>query len=423
MKEKKKYIVGALIAIGIGLFLFAAIIQPNDPVDGKPFDLVLCLDDSELFYDWQESRNKSAATLTKKLGDNINMGALYYQNNVTSEADIRALNSQEARKNLCQFFETAVHEDKNPNTNMASGIKEATKMLISYKEENPSENEKIILLLTDGTNRYYDEDGTCLVDMQEEAYVDTKKAVKEAWEAGISVRFICYYDEIPTFLSDLSKEYAADVIQIDHSGNLDQAFSEALHTHIKQNIQGGKTGMELLILLLIIGIGCVAGYYYHNYKKKEYILDYEVNMMEDEKLQKEKKAELDAHIRKEQQNKKFYLDIILTHGNAIGAKACLDNEGRRRTGIISFGDITMIGKNNRGEDYFYRIDEAGMEIWATFEENELLLKSKQTPFEIRTEGTPRDQGTRTQKAVLKANQQYYIILDSKYEIGLLAQKN
>lgn len=240
MKEKKKYIVGALIAIGIGLFLFAAIIQPNDPVDGKPFDLVLCLDDSELFYDWQESRNKSAATLTKKLGDNINMGALYYQNNVTSEADIRALNSQEARKNLCQFFETAVHEDKNPNTNMASGIKEATEMLISYQEENPSENEKIILLLTDGTNRYYDEDGTCLVDMQEEAYVDTKKAVKEAWEAGISVRFICYYDEIPTFLSDLSKEYAADVIQIDHSGNLDQAFSEALHTHIKQNIQGGK---------------------------------------------------------------------------------------------------------------------------------------------------------------------------------------
>lgn len=185
--------------------------------------------------------------------------------------------------------------------------------------------------------------------------------------------------------------------------------------------------VEMLILLsvmaLLAGAVGLAGYYYHDYKKKEYMLDYEVGMMVEEKEQKEKKAELDAHIREEQKNKKFYLDIILTHGNAIGAKSCSDYEGRRRSGIISFGDVLMIGKNSRGEDYFYRIDEAGMEIWATFEKDELLLKSQSGPFEIRTEGTPRDQGTRTGKAVIKANQQYYIILGSKHEIGLLAQSN
>lgn len=181
--------------------------------------------------------------------------------------------------------------------------------------------------------------------------------------------------------------------------------------------------MEIFIIILIFAVGGVTAYYFHNYKKQEYIMDYEVSMMEDEKLQKEKKAELDAHIRKEQENKKFYLDVILTHGNAIGARSCFDNEGRRRVGILSFGDITMIGKNSRGDDYFYRIDEADMELWATFEEKELLLKSKSTPFEIRNEGTPRDQGTKTQKAVIKADQQYYVILGSKHEIGLLAQSN
>jgi len=82
----------------------------------------------------------------------------------------------------------------------------------------------------------------------------------------------------------------------------------------------------------------------------------------------------------------------------------------------------MIGKNAIGEDSFYHIDEAGMEFWATFEEDEILLKSKETPFEIRTEGTPRDKGTKTYKAVLKEGQQYYVILDSRHEIGILVQR-
>lgn len=179
----------------------------------------------------------------------------------------------------------------------------------------------------------------------------------------------------------------------------------------------------LLVAGLLVGAAGTAAYYYRDYKKKEYMLDYEVQQMMEDKEQKQKKAELDSHIREEQKNKLFYLDVVLTHGNAIGAKSSTDNEGKRRRGIISIGEIKMVGKNSRGEDYFYYIDEAGMEIWATFEKDELLLRSQNTPFEIRKEGMARDQGTRTQKAVIKAGQQYYIILDSRHEIGLLAQRS
>ena len=83
----------------------------------------------------------------------------------------------------------------------------------------------------------------------------------------------------------------------------------------------------------------------------------------------------------------------------------------------------MIGKNAQGEDSFYYIDEAGMELWATFEKDEILLKSKETAFEIRTEGTPRDKGVKTYKASIKEGQQYFVSLDSRHEIGILAQKN
>ena len=179
--------------------------------------------------------------------------------------------------------------------------------------------------------------------------------------------------------------------------------------------------MEFLII--IIGLLFAGGgfYFYQDYKKKQYLIDYEVQMLEEERLQKEKKAELNAHIREEQKNKPFYMNIILTHGNAIGVKACLDNEGKRRSGILSIGDIALLGKNSRGEDYFFHIDEASLEIWATFEKEEVLLKSSKEAFEIREEGTPKDQGTRTQKASIKAGRQYYVILDNKHEIGILAE--
>ncbi len=179
----------------------------------------------------------------------------------------------------------------------------------------------------------------------------------------------------------------------------------------------------VLIFIMLAAMGIFGLYFYTDYKRKEYMQDYHVSIIEAEELEKKSKAELDAHVRMEQEKKSFYMDVILTHGNALGVKSAIDNEGRRRKGILPIGEITMIGKNNQGEDSFYHIDEAGMELWATFEEDEMTLKSKESAFEIRTEGTPRDKGTKTYKATIKEGQKYYIILDSRHEIGLLAQRN
>ena len=182
--------------------------------------------------------------------------------------------------------------------------------------------------------------------------------------------------------------------------------------------------MEYIIIFVIIGaMGIFGAYFYADYKRKEFIQDYHVSYIESEEQEKKNKAELDAHIRAEQENKTFYMDVVISHGNAIGVRAATDNEGRKRKGILSIGEITMIGKSSQGEDSCYHIDEAGLELWATFEEDELLLKSKDTPFEIRLEGTPRDKGTKTYKATIKEGHKYYIILDSRHEIGLWAQRN
>ena len=182
--------------------------------------------------------------------------------------------------------------------------------------------------------------------------------------------------------------------------------------------------MEYIFLIIMIGgTGFFVLYHYVELKRKQYLQDYQVEIIQEEEAKKKAKTELDAHIRAEQRNKSFYMDIILTHEDAIGVKSSSDNEGRRRTGILSIGDIPMVGKNSQGEDHFYYIEETGLELWATFEKDELILKSQKNAFEIRVEGTPRDKGTRTLKATIKEGYQYYLILDSRHEIGLLAARH
>ena len=101
--------------------------------------------------------------------------------------------------------------------------------------------------------------------------------------------------------------------------------------------------MEIIVItLIVLGVSGFALYYYADLKKKEYIQDYQINVLEQEMEQKKAKAELDAHVRAEQANKPFYMDVILTHGDAIGVKAAIDNEGRPRKGILPIGDILII---------------------------------------------------------------------------------
>ena len=73
-----------------------------------------------------------------------------------------------------------------------------------------------------------------------------------------------------------------------------------------------------------------------------------------------------------------------------------------------------------GEDDLY--EDQGLEICASDQPEELIIVSKQQPFEIREAGLSRDQGISTKKAVIKQDVTYYIILESKHEISIKATK-
>ena len=70
----------------------------------------------------------------------------------------------------------------------------------------------------------------------------------------------------------------------------------------------------------------------------------------------------------------------------------------------------------------YYIEDQGLEICASDQPEELIIVSKQQPFEIREAGLSRDQGISTKKAVIKQDVTYYIILESKHEISIKATK-
>lgn len=417
LSKKKMSIV--LLAV-IALLAVSAGIGWNVTSDGEAVDMVLCLDDSGSMNSKQAERNQAAMDLINQLNHNVNMGGLYFQYNVTMNAPIRNLGSYGARRDLKEMFSDQ-HSDERGNTNFGEALREALSMIKRYKEYGEEQNPSVILLFTDGENDFLDENGKRIYEYIEEADWKAEEATGNAVRDNVVVHTICLNENDIESLKKVSARTGGTYTRIDSIEELSDALLLAAAPYTKRK-PGGITGMGILILLVVAGVGGVAFYYFQNFKKQEYLMDYQVDMMKDEIDQRNKREELDAQIREEQKNKKFYQDIVVTHGNAIGGKSCFDNEGRRRSGILSVGDIVMVGRNARGEDYTYRIDEAGLELWATFDENELILRSKKTPFEIRKEGIARDQGDRTQKAVIKSGQQYYIILGTKHEIGLLATR-
>lgn len=418
--SKKQITIGLVLLIGIvavGIGIAGAY-----SMSGEKANLVLCLDDSGSMYSKQEERNQAAKNLVEQLNSQVYFGALYFQYNVTTASEIKKLQTPSARNDFYDMFLSESHEKDHGNTNAGAAMQEALSMIENARERQDEEIPSVILLFSDGENDFLDEDGEQIDTYVEEADQLTEEMAEQANNANVIIHTICLNDNDISLLEDVAEKTGGMYLRIDSVEELTDMLLLAADPYRKQKPQGGKLGMGILILLIIAGTGAVAAYYFRNYKKQEYLMDYQVNMMKDEIDQKNKREELDAQIREEQKNKKFYLDVIVTHGNAIGARSCFDAEGRRRGGIFSIGDVVMFGRNQRGEDYTYRIDEAGLEIWATFDEDELILRSKKTPFEIRKEGTARDQGNRTQKATVKKDQQYYIILNSKHEIGLLASR-
>jgi uncharacterized protein YegL len=426
-QKRNKFVLGAAVLLAVAVLSAAlgpsvkSALAASKAKTGK-VNLVLCLDDSGSMHSMQKDRNDAAVGLVDQLSDQVNFGALYFQYKVTMESGIKYLGDAEERQYLMTSFLQEEHEKDKGNTNVGEALDSAMSMIEEYEEETEKTLPSEIILFTDGKNDFLNEDGERVSKYVDEANEATKEAAQQAKNAGIPIHTICLNEEDMDLLQEISQATGGTYQRIDEISELSSALSSVAAPYKEENSQGGKFVMAAIIVLVLVGIGGVSVYYFRNFKKQEYLLDYQVDRMNEEIDERNKREELDIQIREEQKKKPFYLDIVLTHGNAIGGRSCFDNEGKRRTGICSIGDILMIGRNQRGEDYAFRIDEAGLEIWATFDENELILRSKKTPFEIRKEGTARDQGTRTQKANIKGNQQYYIILGTKHEIGLLATR-
>jgi hypothetical protein len=80
----------------------------------------------------------------------------------------------------------------------------------------------------------------------------------------------------------------------------------------------------------------------------------------------------------------------------------------------------MYGRQSSGKDYTYYIEDQGLYICAGERPDQLLLRSRKEPFEIREAGLDRDQGVTTSQAVIFKDVLYYVILESHHEISIRA---
>ena len=80
MTKQKRQFIWILLA-GVVFFFIAGIIIIIGNVDssGTAANLVLCLDDSGSMHSKQEQRNEAATEFVEKLGNNVNLGVLYFQ--------------------------------------------------------------------------------------------------------------------------------------------------------------------------------------------------------------------------------------------------------------------------------------------------------------------------------------------------------
>lgn len=175
--------------------------------------------------------------------------------------------------------------------------------------------------------------------------------------------------------------------------------------------------IALIVIASLVGVGYVQ---WIGWKKYEGFIDYSMQYLKLEKEEQEKWIQEEKQKAREQEEKFLSLDIILKHGNSIGAYSHMNEDGSKKKGIFSLNQIKLYGQSQVGRDYSYFIDEPGVEIWSSDREGEVLLRSSTEEFEIRQEGIPRDKGTKSQCTRLKEGIWYYVILKSKHEIKIQA---
>ena len=140
-------------------------------------------------------------------------------------------------------------------------------------------------------------------------------------------------------------------------------------------------------------------------QKEKYILDYAGQVSELESQRREEERQLKQE-----------------DGSAFGGCAAVCADGTIRKDKVALDNILMYGKHPSGKEFTYYIEDQGLEICASDQPEELIIVSKQQPFEIREAGLSRDQGISIKKAVIKQDVTYYIILESKHEISIKATK-
>lgn len=157
-------------------------------------------------------------------------------------------------------------------------------------------------------------------------------------------------------------------------------------------------------------------------QEEKYILDYAGQVSEMESQRQEEERQQRKVEEQKQKDRTFGMDFMITHGSAFGGCAAVHSDGTIRKDKVVLDNILMYGKHPSGKEFTYYIEDQGLEICASDSQDELIVVSRQQPFEIREAGLSRDQGMATKRAVIKQDVTYYIILESKHEISIKATK-
>ncbi len=139
------------------------------------------------------------------------------------------------------------------------------------------------------------------------------------------------------------------------------------------------------------------------------------------RIQKEEEArrQREEEIRR---NLMFHLDFLITHGAAFGGCCAICQDGRLRKGSVPLEEILMHGRHGSGKEYTFYIEEADIRICACDDPDTLLVLSDGMPFVIRESGMGRGEGETVTRAIIRKDVLYYIILETKHEISVLATR-
>lgn len=181
--------------------------------------------------------------------------------------------------------------------------------------------------------------------------------------------------------------------------------------------------ISVVLCMILLGIALIQWMQENPAREhNEAILSIAIFCMEQEKIRLEEERLIQQKAEEEQKKKKFYMDFRIGFGSAFGGFCATGNDGRRKKGTVGLDQILLYGRHASGKDFTYYIEEQDIEICAMDDPEQLLIRSKKEPFDIRRSGQGRDEGSLVRQAVIQKDTLYFIILESKHEISIRATK-